>query len=129
MMATLLYAANGAAQTAAAAGPGATTADPMAQLVSGILPIVLIMVVFYFLIIGPQKKEQKKHAEMLKAIKEGDKVVTSGGIVGIVSGFSEKDDIVSITVAGSTKLNVMRSYVANKIERPAENTLSEPAKK
>ena len=127
-MITLLYAAETAAPIAAAAAEGAPV-DPMAQLVSGVLPIVLIMVVFYFLIIGPQRKEQKKHAEMLKAIKEGDKVVTQGGIVGVVSGFSEKDDIVQITVAGTTKLNVMRAYVANKIERPAENALSEPAKK
>ena len=51
---------------------------------SGILPLILIFVVFYFLLIRPQQKKLKSHKEMITNLKKGDKVVTQGGIMGTI---------------------------------------------
>ena len=87
--------------------------------------IYIIFVLFYFMFIVPNKKEQKKHQDMLKSLKQGDKIVTSGGIVGVIDKISENDDIIRIKSGENTFINVKRSYVTNKIEKPAE----EPEKK
>jgi len=114
-----LYAATAAAPAAAAAAPAATPAapaDPMAMLMQ-FLPLILIFVLFYFMFIVPQRKEQKKHQEMLNALKEGDKVVTSGGIVGVITKINDKDEVIKVTSAESTVFNVLRSNVSKKIEK------------
>jgi preprotein translocase subunit YajC len=56
---------------------------------------------------------------MLAALKEGDKIVTTGGIVGIITKITDKDDVIQITVSESTKLNVLRPYITKKIEKQA----------
>jgi preprotein translocase subunit YajC len=79
----------------------------------GIGPIVMmvaIFAIFYFLLIMPQQRRQKKWAEMLTTIKSGDRVVTSGGLTGIV--LSAKDDTLILRVApDNIKLEVARSSV------------------
>jgi preprotein translocase subunit YajC len=79
----------------------------------GIGPIVMmvaIFAIFYFLLIMPQQRRQKKWAEMLKQIKPGDKVVTSGGLTGVI--MSAKDDIIVLRVPpDNLKLEVARSSV------------------
>ena len=49
------------------------------------LPLILIFVVFYFLLIRPQQRKVKQHKEMLSNLKRGDKIVTSGGIIGTIN--------------------------------------------
>lgn len=93
-------------------------ADPsllaQAQSASGgltlFLPLILIMVVFYFLMIMPAQKRQKKVNEMLKNLKNGDKVITSGGIYGTIVGL--EDDAVQLRVAEQVKIKVSRSAIA-----------------
>jgi preprotein translocase subunit YajC len=79
----------------------------------GIGPIVMmvaIFAIFYFLLIMPQQRRQKKWAEMLKQIKPGDKVVTSGGLTGVI--MSAKDDTIVLRVPpDNLKLEVARSSV------------------
>jgi preprotein translocase subunit YajC len=79
----------------------------------GIGPIVMmvaIFAIFYFLLIMPQQRRQKKWAEMLKQIKSGDRVVTSGGLTGVI--LSAKDDIVVLRVPpDNIKLEVARSSI------------------
>ena len=79
----------------------------------GIGPIVMmvaIFAIFYFLLIMPQQRRQKKWGEMLKQIKPGDKVVTSGGLTGVI--MSAKDDTVVLRVPpDNIKLEVARSSV------------------
>ena len=79
----------------------------------GIGPIVMmvaIFAIFYFLLIMPQQRRQKKWAAMLKQIKPGDKVVTSGGLTGVI--MSAKDDTVVLRVPpDNIKLEVARSSV------------------
>ena len=79
----------------------------------GIGPIVMmvaIFAIFYFLLIMPQQRRQKKWGEMLKQIKPGDKVVTSGGLTGVI--MSAKDDTIFLRVPpDNIKLEVARSSV------------------
>ena|SRR3972149_5806335 len=74
------------------------------------LPIA-IFVIFYFLLIRPQQKTQKKHKELLSNLKKGDQVVTSGGIYGTITKI--RGDVVMLQVADQVKLRVARSAIAN----------------
>jgi preprotein translocase subunit YajC len=88
---------------------------------ANLFPLVLLIVVFYFALIRPQQKKAKEHADLLKTVKPGDKVVTSGGIIGIVVGV--KDKSLSIRSA-DTKLEILKSAVSEIIEKangPAES--------
>jgi preprotein translocase subunit YajC len=76
----------------------------------GILPILLIMVIFYVLLILPAQKRQKKTAAMLSALKNGDKVVTNGGIFGTIVGL--EDDAIQLRIADQVKVKVLRSAIA-----------------
>jgi preprotein translocase subunit YajC len=61
-----------------------------------LMPIILIFIIFYFLLIRPQQKRQKEHAEMLSRLKKGDRVVTNGGICGIISNVKEKTVVIKV---------------------------------
>ena len=77
---------------------------------ASLAPILLIFGVFYFLLIMPQQRRQKKWQAMLKEIKPGDKVVTSGGLTGVI--MSVKDDAVVLRVPpDNIKLEVARSSI------------------
>lgn len=75
-----------------------------------LLPMVLIMGIFYFLMIMPQQRRQKKVAEMLKNLKTGDKVITNGGIYGTVVAL--EDEAVQLRIAEQVKMKVSRSAIA-----------------
>ncbi len=77
-----------------------------------IIMMVAMFAIFYFLLIRPQQKKAKQHQEMLKALKKGDRVVTNGGIMGIVTGTAEK--FLTIEIAEKVRVRVMRSHVAGK---------------
>jgi preprotein translocase subunit YajC len=79
-------------------------------LIGGLLPLILIMVIFYFLLILPAQRRQKKTSEMLKALKNGDKVITSGGLYGTIVGL--EGDAVQLRVAEQVKLKVARSAIS-----------------
>jgi len=75
-----------------------------------ILPLVLIFVVFYFLLIRPQQKKMKQHKVTLASIRRGDKVVTGGGIIGVVTKVDD-DDQVTIEIAKEVKVKVRRELI------------------
>jgi preprotein translocase subunit YajC len=75
-----------------------------------LLPLVLIFVVFYLLLILPAQRRQKKIAAMQHALKSGDKIVTNGGIYGVVAGV--EGDTILLRVAEQVKLRVARNAVA-----------------
>ncbi len=79
-----------------------------------IFPFILILVIFYFFMIRPQQKRYKSHKAMLEAIAKGDKVVTSGGIVGKVTKVS--DEKINVQIAEGTVVEVMRSMIANVVD-------------
>ena len=82
----------------------------MESILSSIVPFLLIIVIFYFLILRPQQKRLKERALLLESIKKGDKVITSGGIHGIVEGIEEKTLL--IKVSDGLKLKMERSAVS-----------------
>ena len=95
----------------------ATQPNPKAQMAQTFLMMGLMVVVFYFLLIRPQQKRQREHAELLKAIKPGDKVVVSGGIIAVVVTVKEK----SVTVrSADAKLEVTKAAVGEILERAGE---------
>src|SRR5262252_6934029 len=93
-----------------------------------LLPFVLIFGIFYFLIIRPQQKRQRQaqldRDAMLKALKPGDKVVTSGGIYGTIVAVREKDETVQLRIATSVSIEAERSSIAKlqSTEKEAETT-------
>lgn len=74
------------------------------------IQMVAIFAIFYFLLIRPQRKEQKRHQSMVSALKKGDEVVTAGGVIGTVV-FAEQDRV-TIRTAESTRLVVERARIA-----------------
>ena len=77
------------------------------------LPMILLVVVFYFILIRPQQQRAKHQSRLLKSLKSGDKVVTAGGIVGVV--ITVKDKTVSLRSADA-KMEITKSSVAEIIE-------------
>jgi preprotein translocase subunit YajC len=75
------------------------------------VPMILIMVMFYFILIRPQRKQQKQQEEMRKNIGKGDKVVTIGGIHGLVTGHTDRT--VSVKVADGLSIKFDRSAIAS----------------
>ena len=95
------------AYAADAAVEGAAQPNPLVQF----MPIILMFVIFYFLLIRPQQKKAKELQTMIAALKKGDKVVTTGGILGTIS--SIQDDYAVITVGDSdTKIEILKSAIA-----------------
>ncbi len=91
---------------------------------SMLVPLVLMFLVFYFLLIRPQKKKQQKHQDMLKSLKVGDKVITSGGLCGtIVDG---GDPLLKLEIADKVKVEVGRGYIAGKLVTPKDARAMEP---
>ena len=89
----------------AAAAPGGT--DFLIQL----LPFVLIFVIMYFLILRPQQKRVKAHQEMIKNVRRGDTVVTSGGLIGRVNKVVDEAEIV-LEIADNVRVRVARGMIA-----------------
>jgi preprotein translocase subunit YajC len=81
------------------------TPNPLMNLV----PIVAIFGIFYFLVIRPQQKQQQDHEAMLKNLKSGDKILTSGGLFGTITGFKGED--LEVQFSQTVKLTVSRTAV------------------
>lgn len=98
-----MFISNAYAQTAAAGG------DPTSAMIMQLAPLVLIFVVFYFLLIRPQQQARKRHTEMVAALKKGDVVVTSGGLIGKVK--SVADDEIRVELSPNVEVRVLRNAI------------------
>lgn len=94
-------------------GEGGAGGSPLA-----FLPFVLIFVLFYFLILRPQQKQSRKRDEMIKGLKRGDNVITSGGIYGKIQNIGE-DDVVTLEISKGINIRISRSGIAGL--QPSEN--------
>jgi preprotein translocase subunit YajC len=90
---------------------GAPLGDVNAMLVN-IVPFILIFVIMWFLIIRPQQRRAKEHQEMLKNVRRGDTVVTSGGIVGKVTKVTEDGADIDVEIADGVRVKVARAMIA-----------------
>lgn len=86
---------------------------------------VLIFVVFYFMLIRPQQKKQKETQKMIESLRSGDKIVTTGGILGTVTNVKEKTVVVRI--ADNVKVEMLRSAIQTVTQRTGED--DQPASK
>ena len=71
------------------------------------IPLILIFIIFYFFLIRPQQKKVKEHKAMVESLKKGDKVVTSGGITGIISRVVDNDKV-EVEIADNVTVEVVR---------------------
>jgi len=83
---------------------------------ASLIPLILIMVIFWVLLIRPQQKRMKEHAAIIKALKKGDKVITGGGIYGRIT--SVKDDVVMIEIADGVIIKAKQDTVGGLQESP-----------
>lgn len=74
------------------------------------LPLILMFAIFYFLLIRPQQKKAKQHKQLLSALKKGDRVISSGGLHGTVTGLT--DDLVTMEIAPKVRVKVSRGSIA-----------------
>jgi preprotein translocase subunit YajC len=81
------------------------------EMIMSLLPFVLIFVIMYFLILRPQQRRVKQHQEMVKNVRRGDTVITSGGIVGKVTKVLD-DEQIEIDIADGVRVRQMRSMVS-----------------
>ena len=72
------------------------------------IPLILIFVIFYFFLIRPQQKKVKEHKAMVEALKRGDKVITSGGIVGTVDRVIDNEKV-EVMIADNVKVEIVRA--------------------
>lgn len=101
----------GIAWAMAPSQPGAGSSGGPGSMLTGFLPLIIIFVIFYFLLIRPQQKRAKDHKAMLASLKKGDKVVTSGGIYGLVE--SVTDNTVVVKIAENVKVKFGKGYIAS----------------
>ncbi len=99
---------------AAEAAPAPAQQNPM----SGLMSIGLIFIIFYFLLIRPQKKTQKEQANMIEQLKKNDEVITSGGIHGTIVNL--QDDVITLRVNDDTRIKVQRSAIS-RLKKPIES--------
>lgn len=87
----------------------------MTQGIQQFLPLIIIFAIFYFILIRPQQQRQKKHKEMLNSLKIGDKVITIGGIYGVIRDI--KGDVFTLEISKDIKINTTRNAIGSKREK------------
>jgi len=92
------------------AAPQAAAAE--ANPLMSFMPFVLLMVIFYFLLIRPQQKRQRELSKMIESLKKGDKVVTSGGLIGTVVGVQADYLVIKLGDNDQTKVEVLKSSIS-----------------
>ena len=78
----------------------------------GLLPFVLIFIIFYFLLIRPQQKRVKQHKLMVESLKRGNKVLTAGGILGVVTKAIDGSETVSVEISSGVTVELARQMIS-----------------
>lgn len=102
------------AQTAPAAPGG----QPQPSAWVSFLPMILLFAAMYFLMIAPQRKKQKAHEAMLKALGAGDEIVTTGGIFGVIT--AVKEDRFIVRISEGTKIEIGKAFVTQVVKKSGE---------
>jgi preprotein translocase subunit YajC len=85
-------------------------------------PMIFIFVIFYFLLIAPMRKKQKKTQEMLAKLKKGDEVVTQGGVFGRIAALDDERGFAVLEISSNVKVKVLRSAIVGLAGEPEEKT-------
>lgn len=102
----------------ATAGTLQASADSPGNFFGFLIPMGLILVIFYVLVIRPANKKQKALQQMIDNLRNGDKVITTGGIHGTVAGIT--DELIQLKVAPNLKLEISRNAIAG-LQKPKED--------
>ena len=102
------------AMTGGPGGNGGAAPQGPGAIFQSFLPLILIFVIFYFLLIRPQSKKAKDHKLMLENLKKGDKIMTNGGIYGMIEEIDADTATLQVGVKADVKLKVSRGYIAGK---------------
>jgi len=92
-----------------AMGPSPGGGNGSGSLIIQLVPMILVFAIFFFLLIRPQQRERQKREAMLASLKKGDRVVTSGGLIGTILGIGERT--VTLRIADSVRVECLRSAV------------------
>lgn len=114
-----------ASTTAAPSSPSSPSGDGAAPSM-GLQPMLMVAVMFgilYFFMLRPEQKRRREMEDLLKSLKKGDKVRTTGGIRGEIVELTETE--AWLMIADKVKINVLRSHIANRIDRPAAEAKAE----
>ncbi len=93
--------------------------EQQGNVITQLLPLIILFAIFYFLIIRPQQKQQKAHKEMLESIQKGDKIVTAGGLIAEV--VKVEEDFIKIKLNDDTIVKLDRAFVSRKEEVVSSN--------
>jgi len=98
---------------------------------ASLVPFLIIFVVFYFLILRPQQRKMKEHQAMVAAVRRGDKVVTSGGILGKVTKVNTETGTVDVEIADGVEVEVVAATITNVVNaaKPINDNAKEKGKK
>ncbi len=107
MFTDIAYAMGGAPRDAGNGG-----SEGIGGMLSSFLPLILIFVIFYFLLIRPQSRKAKEHKQTLENLRKGDKVITTGGIHGVIEDIDGNTITLKIGVKDDVRIKVNRNYVA-----------------
>ncbi|MGL2599819.1 preprotein translocase subunit YajC [Helicobacter pylori] len=94
------------------------------DILTTLLPLVVLFLIFYFLIVRPQHQQQKKHKEMIEGLTKGDKIVTQGGL--IVEVLKAEANFFSVKLNDDTTAKLSKNYVAFKLDELDQFGLAEP---
>lgn len=89
---------------------GAAAAPEAGSMMSFVVPMIFMVVIFYFLLIRPQQKKSKEHKALLDNLKKGDRIITSGGMIGTIINID--DQIVNVEIADKVRIEMGRPYIA-----------------
>ena len=103
-----------------AMGTGGTGGGTGGGGLGAFLPLIIIFAIFYFLLIRPQQKKSKQHKQLLADLKKGDKIVSSGGLHGSITGLA--DDVVTVEISPKVRVKITRSSIAGVIRKSESAT-------
>ena len=86
------------------------------QGIAQFIPLILIFVIFYFFLIRPQQKRVKDHKAMVEALKRGDEIITSGGIIGTIDRVME-DDRIEVMIGDNVKVQIIKSTITSQLKK------------
>ena len=96
--------------------------DATTSIIGSLPPLILMFLIFYFIVIRPQTKERKEHEQQLSSLVKGDRILSSGGVLGKIMEFQGKDkDIVIIDTECNGKLKIKKSFILKKLNNIKDN--------
>ncbi len=84
------------------------------NMLTSLLPLIVLFAIFYFLVIRPQQKQAKQHKDMIAGLKKGDKVITNGGLICEV--VKPEENFIKVSLNNDVTVKISREYISKKIE-------------